>query len=172
MLNFRQWKKLIVAHVKLPRWDFDFYYHLLHTISVVNCKLCTTNILSSVLNSRLLKPTILKFSFIFIEFRYNLSISVPSTLCFFVRSVPQFPRKICHPSHLYLFRTCGCPGGTPTIISLPLWIVDTFSFPVSLYLQINIFPRRYKWNALKILLVEITIFWLKYLTFDLSEKND
>ena len=62
-----------MAHVKLLKRDFYFYYHLLHTISVINSKLrnCTTNVLSSVLNSRLLKPIILKFSFIFIEFRYR-----------------------------------------------------------------------------------------------------
>ena len=36
----------------------------------------TTTILCSVLNSRLLKSTILKFSFMLIEFQYNLSIHV------------------------------------------------------------------------------------------------
>ena len=88
MLNFqreilwaREWENLIVADVKLSKWDFYFYCHILHKISVVNSKFRndTANILCSVLNSLLLKPTILKFSFMFIEFRYNLSIRV--TLC-------------------------------------------------------------------------------------------
>ena len=67
-----------MPHVKLSKRDFDFYYRLLHTISVVSSKLrnCTTNISCIVLNiSGPLKPTILKFSSIFIEFRYSLSIS-------------------------------------------------------------------------------------------------
>ena len=62
-----------MAGVKLSKWDFDFYCHLLHKISVVNFKFRNdiANILCSV--SRLLKPTILKFSFMVNEFRYNLS---------------------------------------------------------------------------------------------------
>ena len=38
----------------------------------------STNILCDVLNIRLLKPTILKFSLMFIKFRYNLSFRVDS----------------------------------------------------------------------------------------------
>ena len=74
----REWKNLIVADDKLPKRDFDFYCLLLHTISVVNSKFFNypTNILCSIPNSRPLKPTILQFSFIFIEFRYSLSISI------------------------------------------------------------------------------------------------
>ena len=71
------------AHsMQLAKWDFNFYFRLLHKISVVYSKFLndTTNISCSVLNSRLLKPTILKFSFMFIEFRYNLSFRVASTL--------------------------------------------------------------------------------------------
>ena len=66
----------IVTDVKLSKWDFYFYCHLLHKISVVHSKFQndTANISCSVLNSRLLKPTILRFSFMFIEFRYNLSL--------------------------------------------------------------------------------------------------
>ena len=41
----------------------------------------TANILCRALNSRLLKPTILKFSFMFIEFRYNLSVRVEEMKC-------------------------------------------------------------------------------------------
>ena len=64
-----------MADVKLSKWDLNFYCRLLHKISVVYSKFLndTANILRSVLNSRLLKSTILKFSFMFIEFRYNLS---------------------------------------------------------------------------------------------------
>ena len=89
MLNFqsrilwaREWENLIVPDVKLTMRDFDFYCHLLHKISIVNSKFRngSTNILCSVLNSRLLKPTILKFSYMFIEFRYNLRIRVRMSL--------------------------------------------------------------------------------------------
>ena len=71
-------KNLIVTDVKLSKCNFYFYCRLLHKISVVHSKFRndTANILCSVLNSRLLKPTILKFSFMFIEFRYNLSFRV------------------------------------------------------------------------------------------------
>ena len=64
--------------VKLSKRDFDFYCQLLQKIIIVNSKFRngSTNILCSVLNSRLLKTTILKFSFMFIEFRYKLSIHV------------------------------------------------------------------------------------------------
>ena len=64
----------IVADVKFSKRDFNFYCRLLHEISVVDSNFlnATTNILCGVLNSRLLRPTsILKFSFIFIEFRYT-----------------------------------------------------------------------------------------------------
>ena len=88
MLNFqseifwtREWENLTFADIKLFTWDFDFYCHLLHKISIVNSKFRnhTTNILCSVLNGRLLKPTVLKFSFMFIEIRYNLFIRVGIT---------------------------------------------------------------------------------------------
>ena len=71
-----EWENLIVADVKISKRDFDFYCHLVHKISIVNSKFrnASTNILFKVLNSRLLKPTMIKFSFMFIEFRYNLSI--------------------------------------------------------------------------------------------------
>ena len=43
MLNFqseilwaREWENLIVADVKLSKQNFDFYWHLLHKISIVN----------------------------------------------------------------------------------------------------------------------------------------
>ena len=57
-----------MAEVKFSKWDFNFYCHLLHKISVVNSK-------CSVLNSRLLKNYI-EIHFHVIEFRYNLSIRV------------------------------------------------------------------------------------------------
>ena len=83
-----------MADVKLSKRDFDFYCHLLHKISIVNSKFrnSSTNILCSVLNSRILKPAILIFSFIFMEFRYNLSIradktELVSTPCSVVRGV-------------------------------------------------------------------------------------
>ena len=85
MLNFqseilcaRQWENLIVVDVKLSKWDFNFYCRLLNKISVVYSKFQNdvANILCSALNNRLLKPSILKFSFMFIEFRYNLSFRV------------------------------------------------------------------------------------------------
>ena len=65
-----QWENLIVADVKLLKRDFSFYYHLLHKTSVVNYEFrnFTTYILCSTLNSRLLKLTVLKFSFIFLYF--------------------------------------------------------------------------------------------------------
>ena len=65
-----------MTDVKLSKRDFDFYCHLLHKIKIVNSKFRngSTHILCSVLNSRFLKPTILKLSLMFIEFRYNLSI--------------------------------------------------------------------------------------------------
>ena len=74
----RELENLIVTDVKLSKWNFYFYCRILHKISVVYSKFRndTANILCSVLNSRLLKPTILKFSFMFIEFRYNLSFRV------------------------------------------------------------------------------------------------
>ena len=67
-----------MSDVTLSKWDFYSYCRLLHKISVVYSKFRndTAYILYSVLNSRLLKPTILKFSFMFIEFRYNLSFRV------------------------------------------------------------------------------------------------
>ena len=73
-----EWENLIVADVKLSKRNFDFYSHLLHRISIFKSKFrnTSTNILYSVLNSRFLKPIILKFSFMFIEFRYSLSIRV------------------------------------------------------------------------------------------------
>ena len=54
-----------MADIELLKRDFDFYCHLLYKISIVNYKFRngTTNILCSVLNSHLLKPTIIKFSF-------------------------------------------------------------------------------------------------------------
>ena len=83
-----------------PKRDFDFYCHLLRKISAVNFKFrnYTTSILSSVLNSRLLKSTILKVSFIFIKFRYNVLDIVlyarfyvvgASYCCFLESSFPQ-----------------------------------------------------------------------------------
>ena len=73
-----------MTNVKISKRDFDFYCHQLDKIIKVNSKFRngTTNILCSVLNSRLLKPTKLKFSSMFIEFRYNLSIHVSYLQCF------------------------------------------------------------------------------------------
>ena len=77
-----EWENLIVADVKISKWNFNFYCHPLHKISVINSKFRNdiANILCSVLNSRLLKPTIWKLSLMFIEFRYILSIRVKNTL--------------------------------------------------------------------------------------------
>ena len=74
----REWENLIVTDVKLSKWDFYFLCRLLLEISVVYSKVWNdiANILCSILHSRLLNPTILKFSFMFIQFRYNLSFRV------------------------------------------------------------------------------------------------
>ena len=79
-----------MADVKLSKRDFDFNCYLLHKISIVDSTFRngTTNILCSVLNSRLLKPTILKFSFIFIEFLCNFSVRVSITIYSYHYSKP------------------------------------------------------------------------------------
>ena len=48
-----------MADVELSKWDFYFYCHLLHKISVENSEFRNDidNILCSVLNGRLLQPT-------------------------------------------------------------------------------------------------------------------
>ena len=81
-----------MTDVKLSKWDFYFYCRLLHKISVVYSKFWndTANILCSVLNSRLLKPTILKFSFMFIKFRYNLSFRETLTCSFIQNSASLY----------------------------------------------------------------------------------
>ena len=104
MLNFqseilcaRQWENLIVVDVKLSKWDFNFYCRLLNKISVVYSKFRNdiANILCSALNNRLLKPSILKFSFMFIEFRYNLSFRVCRILLQTMPKYPEFCCKLC-----------------------------------------------------------------------------
>ena len=78
----REWENSIAADVKFSKQCFNYYFHLLHKISIVNSKFrnSTINILCSVLNSRLLKPSILKLSFMCIEIQYNLCIRVYITL--------------------------------------------------------------------------------------------
>ena len=80
-----------MADVKLSKWDFHFYCRLLQKISVVYSEFRndTGNILCNVLNSRHLKPIILKLSFMFIEFRYNLSFRVSGYVA--VGSKQEYP---------------------------------------------------------------------------------
>ena len=58
----REREKLKLADIKLLQRNFDFYGRPLPKISIVNSKFRNgpTNILRSIRNSRLLKPTILK----------------------------------------------------------------------------------------------------------------
>ena len=68
-----------MADAKLTKRDFvgpRMRESIMADVKFVKVRNDTANILCSVLNSRLLKPTILKFSFMFIEFRYNLSFRV------------------------------------------------------------------------------------------------
>ena len=72
-----------MADAKLTKRDFvgpRMRESIMADVKFVKVRNDTANILCSILNSRLLKPTTLKFSFIFIEFQYNLSIHVSKKL--------------------------------------------------------------------------------------------
>ena len=99
--------------------------------SVINSKCwnCSTNILCCVLNSRLLKSTILKFSFIFIKFWYNMSIRVVAAEPWKRWGQDDKLYIICGADKLFYVNITRVD--VKTTMSISIWII--FFFPVLLF---------------------------------------